>query len=193
MNNKSFNSYQDNLDLEFLRKFCMEYGTLKIFSRGEVLESVGLASKWIGYIVKGCFNYKLHNTIQGKDYITGFAFENEFVADYPNCLYGQEAVVTIEAETQSEVYLIDGKELLNIYKTDVYNNQIGREIAEALFVQTYTNLLDQYRFDAHSRYVRLLNRCPQIIQLVSLKNISSYLNISPQMLSKIRKSIIAVR
>ena len=79
MNNKSFNSYQDNLDLEFLRKFCMEYGTLKIFSRGEVLESVGLASKWIGYIVKGCFNYKLHNTIQGKDYITGFAFENEFV------------------------------------------------------------------------------------------------------------------
>ena len=79
--------------------------------------------------------------------------------------------------------------MLNLYKTDVCNNQIGREIAEALFVQTYTNLLDQYRFDAHSRYLRLLNRCPQIVQLVSLKNISSYLNITPQMLSRIRKCI----
>lgn len=189
MKQKSFNSYKENLDLEFLRKFCMEHGTLKIFSHGEVLESEGLPSKWIGYIVKGCFNYKVHNTIQGKDYITGFAFENEFVADYPNCLYGQEAVVTIEAEIQSEAYLIDGKELLNLYKTDAYNIQIGREIAEALFVQTYTNLLDQYRFDAHSRYIRLLSRCPQIVQQLSLKNIASYLNITPQMLSRIRKII----
>ncbi len=189
MNQKSFNSYKENLDLEFLCKFCMEQGVMKTFLRGEAFEYEGQPSKWIGYIRKGSFKYKVYNSIQRKEYITGFAFENEFVADYPNCLYGRNAEVTIEAAIASEVYIIDGKELLNIFKRNTDNTQIGREIAEVLFVQTYNNLLDQYRFDAHSRYVRLLNRCPQSIQLLSLKDIASYLNITPQMLSRIRKNI----
>ncbi len=140
MNQKDFNSYKENLDLEIFCKFCMEQGTLKTFKRGEVFESAGQPSKWIGYIKKGSFKYKVYNSTQEKEYITGFAFENEFVADYPNCLYGKNAVVTIETAIPSEVYVIEGKELLAIFEVNVSNTQIGREIAEALFVQTYNNL-----------------------------------------------------
>jgi len=189
MKQKSFNSYKENLNLDFLYKYCIEHGTFKKFSQGETLEAEGKSSQWIGYVKKGCFNYKVYNKEQGKNYITGFAFENEFVADYPNCLYGQQSEVTIEAEIPSEVYIINGKELLKIFEGNSNKNQIGREIAEALFVQTYKNLLDQYRLNAHSRYIHLLSRCPEIVQIVSLKNIASYLRITPQMLSKIRKSI----
>ena len=37
---------------------------------------------------RGCFKYMVHNDEEGKDYCTGFAFEGEFVADFPYCLDG---------------------------------------------------------------------------------------------------------
>lgn len=40
----------------------------------------------------------VNNEEEGKDYCTGFAFEGEFVADYPNCLTGRKSDLTIVAE-----------------------------------------------------------------------------------------------
>ena len=51
----------------------------------------------------GYFNYKVRNTLEQKDYITGFAFEGEFVGDYPNCLSGQTSEVTIVADPNSGI------------------------------------------------------------------------------------------
>ena len=39
------------------------------------------------------------------------------------------------------------------------------------------------------RYRRLLERCPQVVQMLSLKDIASFLNVTPTYLSKIRKEI----
>ena len=45
----------------------------------------------------------VHNDEEGKDYCTGFAFEGEFVADFPYCLDGDASEVTIEADMPCEV------------------------------------------------------------------------------------------
>jgi YesN/AraC family two-component response regulator len=39
------------------------------------------------------------------------------------------------------------------------------------------------------RYRRLLERCPQVVQMLSLKDIASFFKISPIYLSKIRKEL----
>ena len=39
------------------------------------------------------------------------------------------------------------------------------------------------------RYRRLLERCPQVVQMLSLKDIASFLNITPSYLSTLRKEI----
>lgn len=51
--------------------------------RGAVFQQPNAPSRHIGYVEKGCFKYIVHNDAGNKDYITGFALENEFVADYP--------------------------------------------------------------------------------------------------------------
>lgn len=177
------------MDLQFLKKYCEENGTLRQMLRGESLEEMGQPSRWIGYIRKGCFKYFVHNKTDGKDYITGFAFEGEFVADYPNCLYGRSSQVTIEANMPCELYVIDGKVLARIYEQNLDMMCRGKNIIEALFMQTYERFLDHYRLDTRSQYERLMSRCPQVVQQLSLKDIASFLNITPQMLSKIRKDI----
>ncbi len=78
----------------------------------------------------------------GKNFVTGFAFEGEFVADYPNCLYGRRSEVSIEANMPCEVYVIDGRDLLQMYLGDDEAHLQGRLIAENLFTQTYSRFLD---------------------------------------------------
>ena len=53
--NKHFNTYKEGLDLEILRKYCLEHGEVRTFLRGEVLEREGGSSHRLGYIEKGCF------------------------------------------------------------------------------------------------------------------------------------------
>ena len=75
--------------MEFLREYCMELGERRTFERGETLEEeAGEPAQWVAYVELGCFIDMMHNDEEGKDYCTGFAFEGEFVADFPYCLDG---------------------------------------------------------------------------------------------------------
>lgn len=51
--NKHFNTYKEGLNLEFLRKYCMEYGEVRTFLRGDTLEEMGkppqLMAFWMTY------------------------------------------------------------------------------------------------------------------------------------------------
>ncbi len=187
--NKHFNTYKEGLDLQFLYDYCMEHGERRTLERGETLEDVGEPSRWVAYIVKGCFKYMVHNDEEGKDYCTGFAFEGEFVADYPYCLTGDASEVTIEADMMCEVYVIEGVELQHMFDENPEKMHIGWQIMCNLFKMVYVRDLDHYRYTARGRYRQLLNRCPQVVQQLSLKDIASFLNITPTYLSKLRKEM----
>ena len=186
---RPFNSYTEGLDLEFLKDYCTTKGELRKFSKGDFFESEGDCSKWIAFVKSGYFKYLVDNKVSGKQYITGIAFENEFVADYPNCLYHRKSQVSIVAGIDSEVYLIKGETLRNMYEQDTMTLRIGKDLGEKLFTQTYTRFLDSYRLDPRGRYEKLLSRCPHIVQRLSLKEIASFLNVTPKTISLIRKEI----
>lgn len=183
------NSYKEGINFEFLQQYCIENGEMRIFKHGELFEHLGESSHRIGYIEKGCFKYIVHNEKEGKGYITGFAFADEFVGDYPNCLYGLTSEVMIKASMASKVYIVEGAEIYRMFNENIKSLQYGMKIMEGLFRQIYSNHLNFYRLDARGRYEHLLNRCPQVVQQLSLKDISSYLKLHPNTISKIRHDI----
>lgn len=187
--NKHFNSYKEGLDLEILRDYCMEYGERRVMERGEMLEEVGEPAKWVAFVERGCFKYIVHNDEEGKDYCTGFAFEGEFVSDFPYCLDGDISEVCIEADMPCEVRVISGQELQTLIDNDPKMANMDLKILKNLFKMVYARDLDHYRYTARGRYRQLLNRCPQIVQMLSLKDIASFLNITPTYLSKLRKEM----
>lgn len=186
---RPFNSYTEGLDLEFLKDYCINYGVLRKFSRGMYFEVEGNQSRWVAFVKKGYFKYVATNKNSGKQHITGVAFENEFVADYPNCLYQRTSQVSIIAGIDSLVYLIEGETLGKMYEQDIDLLRIGKDISEKLFTQTYTRFLDNYRLDPRGRYEKLLSRCPHIVHQLSLKEIASFLNVTPKTISLIRREI----
>ncbi len=187
--NKKLNSYMTGIDLDFLRQYCIDNGKRQEMRRGTTFQQAGLPSLHIGYVEKGCFKYTVSNNADEKDYITGFAFENEFVADYPNCLYGETSRVKIETSTDAVVHVVEGAAVLGLFTESAEKSLQGMRVMEGLFEQVYSSYLDLYCLDARGRYERLLQRCPQIVQQLSLKDIASYLKLHPNTISKIRHSI----
>ncbi|MBR1378595.1 MAG: Crp/Fnr family transcriptional regulator [Bacteroidaceae bacterium] len=125
--NKHFNSYKEGLDLEFLREYCMEHGERRTFLRGETLEEAGEPAQWVVFVERGCFKYMVHNDEEGKEYCTGFAFEGEFVADFPYCLDGDAAPTSLVAVVPSAVYVVDGADLERHYRQSQVAERMGRD------------------------------------------------------------------
>ena len=131
----------------------------------------------------------VHNNEEGKEYCTGFAFEGEFVSDFPYCLDGDVSEVSIMADMPCEVRIISGRELQALFDSDPKMMLHNVRILKNLFKMVYGRDLDHYRYTARSRYRRLIDRCPQVVQMLSLKDIASFLNITPSYLSTLRKEM----
>ena len=183
-----FNSYIKGLDLSRLTEYCVNRGQLTQYVKGDYFVKAGEESHCIAYVECGYFNYKVHNFSEDKDFITGFAFEGEFVGDYPNCLSGKTSEVAIVAGTSCKVYQLAGEELSKLLDSDDMR-ELKQSISDHLFSQVYTQYLDTYRMTTRERYKRLLLRCPEIVQSINLKDIASYLKVTPTTISNIRREI----
>ena len=185
-----FNTYKIGADLQFIIDECLNRGKSLHLKKGECFEIEGEPARWIGFIKSGYMKYVVTNPMDGKTYNTGFVFEDEPVADYPNCLYGAPSEVTIVAGKDCTLKVIEGGSLQRMYEEDPHLMNIGKRIGEGLFLQTYTRFLNFYRTDAQTRYEQLVRRCPNIVNRLPLREIASYLCVTPTTVSSIRRKMV---
>ena len=179
----------NSLDLETLREFCKREGEAVAYRKGDQLEREGDPSRWFGYVTEGCFKYVNHDS-DDREHITWFSFAGEFVVDYPTLLYDRPAQTTIEAMMPSRVLRVSGRQLLQFFDQSKDMMKLRAIIAEHILGQFRLRYIDLHCTTARERYeLLLLQRCPGIVEHLPLNAISSFLCITPQMLSKIRKDI----
>jgi CRP-like cAMP-binding protein len=65
---------------------------------------------------------------------------------------------------------------------------VGRILMEQYYIQLENHMISLQSHSATERYEQLLSHQPEIFQHVQLQFIASYLGISPETLSRIRKS-----
>lgn len=76
-----------------------------------------------------------------------------------------------------------------IYKETQIGNTIGRQASEELFLKKSQRELSLLNETAEQRYLKLFSEQPELIKEIPLKYIASYIGITPQALSRIRKRI----
>lgn len=185
-----FNPYMSHIDISFFRQLCIQCGTLHHLKRGTYLLQEGEIWPYWGFVQQGILKYSCLNLSEQKYYNVGFSFEDEFFADYPVCLYERPATLNIQTITSCDIYICSAELLRQKLEEDTETQQTARVVAEQLFMQSYARYLDLYRFTPEERYLQLLKRCPEILQLLPLKEIASYLMITPTHMSRIRKNIV---
>ena len=180
---------KNKMDLHVLRDFCEREGEAVEYRKGDQLEREGDPARWFGFVTEGCFKYVTHGISDDREHITWFSFEGEFVADYPTFLYGQPSQTTIEAMMPSRVLRVAGQQLEQYFGQSTETMELRSIIAEHLLIQARRSYLNFHRTTARERYELLLQRCPGIVQHLALQDLASFLCVTPNYLSTIRKDI----
>ena len=186
---QKFKKTDNGIDLRALREFCRKEGEAVAYRKGEQFEREGAPARWFGFVTEGCFKYVTQGISDGRDHLTWFSFEGEFAGDYPACLDGRPAQTTIEAMVPTRVLRVSGEQLMDFFRQDAEKTELRSIIAEHLLSQARDRYLDLHRATARERYELLLQRCPGIVEHLALQDLASFLCITPQMLSRIRKEI----
>ena len=183
-----FNEYLNFLELSPFIKHFLQNGKKCLYKKGEFFCQASEVCHNIAYISQGGFRYFYLDTEEDK-HIIGYSFEKDFVVDYESFTKQTPAIVYTEAIKESTVYQLSYNQLEAFWAASQQNQLLGRKIAENLFCMTYQRLLNLYPNSPRVRYQELLRRCPDIVHQISLKEIASFLNISPYTLSRIRREI----
>lgn len=191
---------KNSIDIEALREFCEREGKEVTYRKGDQLEREGDPARWFGFVTEGCFKYVTygiserlrvgdHRSGIDREHITWFSFEGEFAGDYPACLDGRPSQTTIKAMMPSRVLRVSGEQLMDFFRQDAEKMELRSVIAEHLLSQARACYIELHRATARERYELLLQRCPGIVEHLALQDLASFLCITPNYLSTIRKSI----
>ena len=166
--------------LQVLREFCEREGEAVSYRKGDQMEREGDPSRWLGFVTDGCFKYVTHGISDDREHITWFSFAGEFVGDYPHCLFGRPAQATLEAMMPSRVLRVTGEQMLQMFRQNMQTMELRSVIDEHLLSQTQARYVDLHCATAHERYELLLR---------ALQDLASFLCVTPNYLSTIRKDI----
>jgi len=188
----------------------MEHGERRVMERGETLEEAGEPAQWVAYVERGCFKYMVHNDEEGRSATKETLATNGTQEGLLHGLRlrgrvrGRLPLLSRRRRVGSEHrggHAVRGARhqrtgAAGTVRQRPEDGEDGREDPETLelvrllpmgrknlFKMVYCRDLDHYRYTARSRYRRLLERCPQVVQMLSLKDIASFLNITPSVVS----------
>jgi len=125
--------------------------------------------------------------LEGNEITSWFAYEGLWFASLHSFIEEVPSLENIEALEDCTVYTLKREDLYQFYQYFPEFNVLGRRIAEQYYIEVSKRALILQTQSAHTRYSTLIAKRPQLLQRVPLKYIASYLGISQETLSRVRK------
>jgi CRP-like cAMP-binding protein len=174
----------DEADFKIVRGTFLD----RRLSAGEFLQRAGDVTRYAAFVASGCLrNYVID--AKGKEHIIQFAPETWWLADSNSLSTGAPSPYFIEAIENSELLLIDAPsherliDAVPAYGTAFRN---GLQRHNAAKDQRIVSTLSA---TAEERYLEFLATYPSIVQRVPQSMLASFLGITPETLSRIRKNL----
>lgn len=173
-------------DLKIWKAFA-EYIEPRSFLKGEIVKDYHRTEHHINIIISGSVGHFIANN--GKDICLNLLYENQVFSDYLSFLTQSNTPIKSECLEDIEIWSIHHKDLNELYAKSTEGLIIGKAIAEAMFISKQHEQIRLLTLSPTERYLKLISDRPEIFQRTSLKIIASYLGVSPESLSRIRKRI----
>ncbi|MCB0585093.1 MAG: Crp/Fnr family transcriptional regulator [Phaeodactylibacter sp.] len=190
MHIESLISYFDNylrLDEEekaFIRKKFFE----KQVKRRQFILQEGDVCRLNTFVVAGCFRMYMVDE-KGKEHNLQFAIENWWIGDIDSFHKEKPSKLNIEAMENSIVLQIRKEDQLRLFVEHPKFNRIFRVFTENALISFQNRVLQNISSTAEERYLDFMDRYPNIFNRISNVQIASYLGVTPEFLSTIRKKL----
>lgn len=178
------------------RRYCLSdvaiKELMKLFKpvtvkKKEVFVRQGLNDRYIFFVCTGLTRAFL--TRKDKNYTAFFTFEDEMLDASPISTGKTTQSISCEAVEDSLLYSASKVALENLLEKSLELSNWNRKLLQEKIAYFNNYFLNYFYEEKSVQYKKFLEEYPQLIQRVALKDLASYLNVTPQSLSRIRAEI----
>ena len=138
------------------------------------------------FVVEGCLRM-FYMDEKGDEYTLRFAIENWWISDLESLLSGKPSGYHIEALENTIVLQLDVPSLEILYNKIPLFDRYFRILHQHAFIAQSKRILQNISLTGEERYKKFMETYPQWHARIPQKYIASYLGITPEFLSQIRK------
>ena len=158
------------------------------FQKGEMILREGEVCEAIYWVAKGLVRQYYYKN--GKELTEYMATENQIFMSIESLFKEQPSTQQIQAIEPTILFALPKKDLEREAVKNVNIQMLYRKILEESLIISQVHA-DMLRFEsAQERYAKLVKRSPQLVLRAPLVYIASYLQMTPETLSRVRTSAL---
>jgi len=159
---------------------------IKKLRKKQYLLQEGDTWKYHAFIASGCLRtYSVDE--KGLEHIISFAIENWWTGDKESLMLNQPSKYNIDAVEDSEVILFTDSNFQLICSEMPQFNDMVNMILQRSFVASQSRIHAAISYTADEKYLNFIDKYPGFTTRIPQSMIASYLGITPETLSRVRK------
>jgi CRP-like cAMP-binding protein len=170
------------------KKMVEQHAIRQKVKRRQFILKESAVCRHYSFVVNGCFRM-FGTDDKGYEHNIQFAAENDWVADIGSFHSGKQSKLFIQAIEPAEIIQIEQEDLYFLYLNIVKLDRIFKVIIENKFTELQNRVLQNFSSTAQQRYISFLEQYPLLANRLPGIHIASYIGITPEFLSKIRKEL----
>lgn len=158
------------------------------YRKDEYFSEAGKIPRQVGFLLEGIFRFCYYNN-KGEEITNYLIDENHFVTDYQNFEANMAASEYVQAVTDCRLLVFSKRDWDELSNTIIDWDKIVAKIVQKCLVLKIERRSPLVSEDATTRYLSFIEKFPNVANRIPLSYIASYLGITQQSLSRIRKKI----
>lgn len=181
---QSIQQHENISDQQF--DLVMHRAVHRRYKKGQFLVHESSISPKTHFVLKGAaIGYFLDK--KGSEHVIQFALEGWWISDIRSYISGEPAILSVKAIEEVEVLEFTAASMKELYKDVPALQSYFLTITQKAFAAFQERVLFNLSFSAEERYLSFIATYPHLEKRLSQKTIASYLGISPEFYSKIKK------
>ncbi|HSF55534.1 MAG TPA: Crp/Fnr family transcriptional regulator [Algoriphagus sp.] len=156
--------------------------------RKEKILTAGEICKHYTFIEEGCFRM-FGVDDKGFEHNIQFAAENDWIADIGSFHTQKPSQLNIEALEPGKILQVKQQDLYFLYTNIPKLDRIFKVLIELKYIELQNRVLQNFSSTAEDRYLSFLEQYPNLFNRLPNTQIASYLGITPEFLSKVRRDL----
>lgn len=170
-------------------QLIIDHLTPRTFKRGEFLTKEGEVNRYTNYIVSGATRvYYIDQT--GQEHVIQLGMTDWWTSDFSSFITQTKGILYTEALEKTEVLSFSYDQLQEVYRLVPGMERFFRLLIQKAYAAFQRRVLESLSMDAEERYLAFREFYPDMDQHLPQKYIASYLGMSAEFLSKIKKRIV---
>ncbi len=148
----------------------------------------GDVCRYQAYVLKGCFrSYYIDK--EGKEVNLMFSTENWWIGDLASYIVKDPSKLNIEALEDCEIFAIEKQHMDLLFQKIPKIERFFRILFQNALISSQNRIINNLTLTAKDNYLSFVNKYPDFEQRIPQYHIASYLGITPEFLSQIRKQL----